>query len=95
MPLMQFRNSSEKWRNRLIPEGLRATHRGVRIRALMIAKLEAFRSFSRTPPLRDRLLQSGRPRTHPTGQLPTFGFPTDLSFKGLVDSETCRTVNSL
>ncbi len=29
------------------------------------------------------------------GQLPTFGFPTDLSFKGLVDSETCRTVNSL
>lgn len=94
MPLMQLRNSSEKWRDRLIPECLRATHRGVRIRALMIAKLEAFRSFSRTPPLRDRMLQSGRPRTHPTGHHQPVADRHRCHWNDRFATKTCQQANS-
>ena len=34
---MPLRNSSEKWRDRLIPEVLRAAHLGVRIRASVLS----------------------------------------------------------
>ena len=47
-------------------------------------QLSPQQSFSRTPPLRDRMLQSGRPRPHPTGQKRKFDICHEQSLQRLL-----------